>query len=328
MKRRLFLALFTLLTACGEEAPGLDRFPKNLSWADIDLDGDGIGENYLTPAKVQPCADCFIYAATALVEAQWQIDHPSPFVLDLSEQNIHNCLRIPCDAKGDQRTILDYIRDFGLMLEEDSSTGKWRASCDSCDKQLETKNGFVPMEKAAFIRIKGFEAVELPVDYAKKKAVLVAALQKGPVIVNVVSWRGYKNDNGTLYCVNRQWSGHVVVLVGYKENGQVFIAKDSSKSYGGALIDMAFDGGEECGFATMAHQIPAGGTYLSWGSGKSFCYSSGDLDSDGIPDSHDNCPIVPNPGQENADGDLLGDVCDPCPKTKDPDGFYCPREKE
>jgi hypothetical protein len=41
-----------------------------------------------------------------------------------------------------------------------------------------------------------------------------------------------------------------------------------------------------------------------------------DSDGDGVPDlaiapGPDNCPLDPNPGQENADGDTLGDVCDP-----------------
>ena len=36
-----------------------------------------------------------------------------------------------------------------------------------------------------------------------------------------------------------------------------------------------------------------------------------DADSDGIADACDNCPTVPNPGQEDTDGDGLGDVCDP-----------------
>jgi hypothetical protein len=40
---------------------------------------------------------------------------------------------------------------------------------------------------------------------------------------------------------------------------------------------------------------------------------SGDDDHDGIPNSMDNCPEVPNPGQENEDGDAWGDVCDLCP---------------
>jgi hypothetical protein len=40
-----------------------------------------------------------------------------------------------------------------------------------------------------------------------------------------------------------------------------------------------------------------------------------DVDGDGVPDAEDNCPAVPNPGQEDTDGDGVGDVCDSCPDS-------------
>jgi hypothetical protein len=42
-----------------------------------------------------------------------------------------------------------------------------------------------------------------------------------------------------------------------------------------------------------------------------------DQDLDGVIDVADNCPLVANPGQENRDGDELGDACDPFPDDAD-----------
>lgn len=44
-----------------------------------------------------------------------------------------------------------------------------------------------------------------------------------------------------------------------------------------------------------------------------------DTDSDGVPDLCDNCPKVPNAGQEDRDSDGGGDACDACPRGKDYD---------
>ena len=40
-----------------------------------------------------------------------------------------------------------------------------------------------------------------------------------------------------------------------------------------------------------------------------------DNDSDGVPDSSDNCPDVSNPDQSEGDGDAFGDACDACPDS-------------
>lgn len=41
------------------------------------------------------------------------------------------------------------------------------------------------------------------------------------------------------------------------------------------------------------------------------CETNVDPDADGIPAATDNCAAVPNPDQENTDGDALGNACDP-----------------
>jgi hypothetical protein len=43
---------------------------------------------------------------------------------------------------------------------------------------------------------------------------------------------------------------------------------------------------------------------------------SDDEDGDGIANELDNCPGIYNPSQDDVDGDLVGDVCDPHPTTK------------
>lgn len=53
-------------------------------------------------------------------------------------------------------------------------------------------------------------------------------------------------------------------------------------------------------------------------------FDPNDRDGDGVPNLEDNCPDVPNPGQENADGDPYGDACDPCPDFDNTDTLACP----
>ena len=43
-----------------------------------------------------------------------------------------------------------------------------------------------------------------------------------------------------------------------------------------------------------------------------------DADNDGILNTKDNCPLVTNKNQTDADGDKVGDDCDNCPSDKNP----------
>lgn len=72
--------------------------------------------------------------------------------------------------------------------------------------------------------------------------------------------------------------------------------------------------------------VPAGVTTDMEGNPRVFnavvdmgAFEFGDSDNDGVPDLTDNCPTTPNPLQEDADGDDLGDACDACSNDADND---------
>jgi subtilisin-like proprotein convertase family protein len=62
------------------------------------------------------------------------------------------------------------------------------------------------------------------------------------------------------------------------------------------------------------------GTLESWS--LELCEGS-DQDADGVPDTVDNCPTIPNPDQTDSDGDGEGDACD---EDADNDGFADDKE--
>jgi len=296
--------------------------PVNLSWADIDLNNDGVFENYVTGIKDQPCADCYLYAAVGALEIQYHIDHGVSVSLDLSEQNLHNCMRLSCEQGMPIHVPLEYIQKYGVLENTYVKTGEWGV-CDNCKQFVEDGLGPVPIESVPFFSFHDEQVVTTPdMSFEEKRIALVAALQGGPVVVHVGSWLGYERNGNFRYCVEDRGGDHAVVVIGYRNHGEAFLVKNSHGE--GQPLTVIYNGSEKCEFALKSRQIVPGTTYSKWGMGESFCYSKEDRDADGVPDAHDNCPLLSNIDQYNSDGDMFGDICDPCPAHYDEfTGFYC-----
>jgi hypothetical protein len=84
----------------------------------------------------------------------------------------------------------------------------------------------------------------------------------------------------------------------------------------GTTINVPFDStGVNCtylalGFRSGGHDSASVSGHLSVG--------TVDSDGDGVPDTIDNCPHVPNPTQLDTDHDGIGDACDNCPTVANP----------
>jgi hypothetical protein len=292
----------------------MSGYPDNLSWGNIDTNNDGVRENYLTPIKGQHCSDCFVYTAVGMLEIQYKIDHRSEAPLDLSEQNIHNCMRISCKASGDFRPILNYMRNYGILEEKYVKAKQW-GTCDNCSSSVSSEEGIVPTQYVPFFHASDWRHVTVPgMSYADKVKSIVAALQVGPVGAHVNGWNGFKIIGDTRYCTGFKTGGHAMIIVGYLDKGRIFIVKNSHGE--SSVIKMASANGDKCLFANISGQIIPGSTHMEHGSGVDYCFSMVDRDGDSVPDVDDNCPWNENADQKDVDGDTYGDACDKYPQEK------------
>jgi hypothetical protein len=170
--------------------------PEKWDWRKVN------GKNWLTPVKDQLVSgSCWAFATTGMIEAQYKIEKKKPDENpDLSEQDLISCSGAgSVKSGGNQFLATLYVKKTGVVDENCFPYVARDVPCEKC-----------PDWSSRTIKVND---IMLPMDEETLKRILVC---NGPLavsfLVSTPSGRG---------------GGHAVVLVGYDDEKNVWIIKNS-----------------------------------------------------------------------------------------------------
>jgi C1A family cysteine protease len=206
-------AAFFLAFAAGVTAPGFTAIPARVDLRNFN------GRNYITPIKNQGrCGSCVAFGAVAAVEATLQLaaELPGP-TIDLSEAHLFYC-----HAKADGRRCdtgwwvspaLEHFRVDGVVDEPCFPYTDHDQPCAPCGDAAKRVKKI-----ASWTALSSFDAMRSWL--SDSKGPLVTGFSVYDDFFNYSSGI-YKHTTGTLV------GGHCVCVIGYDDNAQCWICKNS-----------------------------------------------------------------------------------------------------
>ena len=193
------------------------------------------GSNWLTAVKNQGiCGSCWAFAVVGATEAARNIAADNPNLdLDLAEQYlVADCLPYNTCCGGSASPALNLIRDQGIPDEACMSyvDGSGCSCPGSCSSGCLYNTGGNCSDRACSERCANWEArlvqigshYQVNSDMTKMKTALVT---QGPLSTYILMSGSFDGD---IYrCVDDFSFNHVIVLVGYDDAGEYWIAKNS-----------------------------------------------------------------------------------------------------
>ena len=243
--------------------------PASFDWRNVN------GNSYVTPVKRQRCGDCWAFAAIGALEARQAIDGTSNE--DLSEQLlVSSCCNTGSCSGGYIVSTSQFIRDSGSpdeacypYLGRDSSCNQ---ACSSWREAARQVSSYTRVSQTA-------------------TALKSALYTHGPINVGMMVYSDFSSYSSGIYehAYGQQEGGHAVLIVGYDDDQQCFIVKNS----------WGTDWGEN-GFFRIAYSQVDGVVDF----GAEACVYGDEIDHDDDPDPE------PDPEPDNAleNGEVVTDL--------------------
>lgn len=195
--------------------------PALFDWRDVE------GRNFVTPVKYQGrCGSCVAFGCVAAIESGIMVrDDNSYLNIDLSEQHAFNCCYFSgCDFGSNASFLLGSIMGVGVVDEScfpymSGGTGYDYECGDACSD----------WNSRAF-KIEDYNSIWGGVDMIKQ-----AMLQHGPITATFSVYEDFKYyiDGVYEHVFGPLLGGHQVLLVGWQDENQCWIVKNSwSESFG------------------------------------------------------------------------------------------------
>lgn len=188
-----------------------ENLPSYFNWRDLD------GIDYTTPVKNQePCPSCEAYALCAVLETLVQYEVGYPFGCDLSEAHLFFCSGGTCVWGVNVTHATEYLIHYGVP-DEGCFPDPRRVSDTPCNYTL-------PGWENRTVKIREWGWIE-----NDKEAIKKALIDYGPLVVCIHVWKDFMYYKGGIY--RHRWGdrvgGHLVTLVGYDDNEECWIVKNS-----------------------------------------------------------------------------------------------------